>query len=219
MAEPQKPAKVRHRKNRLEAFSDGVFAIAITLLVLEIAVPAVEGGVGSGQVLSHLADEWAVYLAYFVSFMTIGAVWIEHSALVDALDHIDGVFMRLNLVLLLFCAFLPFPTRMMSEYAGNVPAERVAVVFYGVVLLMMTLMLLILGRHAEKEDLFGDDLEDERKEEARVKFQLLPSLIGYIVASALGLLSPRLGVAVFLLIAIWLAIPLRDVRKLLRRGA
>ena len=106
--------------------------------------------------------------------MTIGAVWIEHSALVDALDHIDGVFMRLNLVLLLFCAFLPFPTRMMSEWAGNMPAERVAVVFYGIVLLVMTLMLMVLGRHAEREGLFGDDVVDERKEEARVKYQLTP---------------------------------------------
>ena len=120
--------------------------------------------------------------------MTIGAVWIEHSALVDALDHIDGVFMRLNLVLLLFCAFLPFPTQD-DERVGRryVQAERVAVVFYGIVLLMMTLMLLVLGRHAEREGLFGDDLADERKEEARVKYQLTPSLIGYVVASVLGL--------------------------------
>ena len=109
MADDEKPAKIKHRKNRLEAFSDGVFAIAITLLVLEIAVPLVEDGIGSGEVLRRLAEEWPVYLAYFVSFMTIGAVWIEHSALVDALDHIDGVFMRLNLVLLLFARLPPVP--------------------------------------------------------------------------------------------------------------
>ena len=118
--------------------------------------------------------------------MTIGAVWMEHSALVDALDHIDGVFMRLNLVLLLFCAFLPFPTRIMSEFAGDIPGERVAVVFYGLVLLMMTLMLLIMGRHAENGGLFGDDLDDERKEKARVKYQLLPGLIAYIAAVPSG---------------------------------
>jgi uncharacterized membrane protein len=218
MAEPTKPAKIKHKKSRLEAFSDGVFAIAITLLVLEIAVPAVGEGMGSGEVVRHLGEEWPVYLAYFVSFMTIGAVWIEHSALVDALDHIDGVFMRLNLVLLLFAAFLPFPTRMMSEWAGEVAAERVAVVFYGVVLLAMTLMLVVLGRHAEREGLFGDDLTDERKEEARVKFQLLPSLIGYIVAALLGFLSPRLGIGLYLLIAIYLAIPIREVRRLFGRS-
>lgn len=214
MAEP----KVKHKKNRLEGFSDGVFAIAITLLVLEIAVPAVRESSGGGQVLRDLAHEWPVYLAYFVSFMTIGAVWIEHSALVDGLDHIDGVFMRLNLVLLLFCAFLPFPTRMMSEWAGVISAERVAVVVYGIVLLVMTLMLVVLGRHAEREGLFGEDIADERKEEARVKYQLMPSLIAYIVAAFLGFLVPRLGISIYLVIAIWLAIPIRDVRKLFGRG-
>ena len=149
--------------------------------------------------------------------MTIGAVWIEHSALVDALDHIDGVFMRLNLVLLLFCAFLPFPTRIMSEFAGDIPGERVAVVFYGIVLLMMTLMLLVMGRHAENEGLFGDDMEDERKEEARVKYQLLPGLIAYVVGGALGLLvAASSASSIYLLIAIYLAIPIREVTRLYR---
>jgi uncharacterized membrane protein len=219
MAEPQKPAQVKHKKNRLEAFSDGVFAIAITLLVLEIAVPAVQEIGSSGDALRGIGHEWPVYLAYFISFMTIGAVWIEHSALVDALDHIDGVFMRLNLVLLLFAAFLPFPTRMMSEWKGVTEAERVAVVFYGLVLLMMVLMLILLGRHAERERLFGDDLVDERKEEARVKYQLMPSLIAYVVAAFLGFFVPQVGVSIYLIIAIWLAIPLRDVRRLFGRSA
>jgi uncharacterized membrane protein len=219
MAEPTRPAGIKHKKSRLEAFSDGVFAIAITLLVLEIAVPAISKGVGSGEVIRGIGEEWPTYLAYFISFMTIGAVWIEHSALVDALDHIDGVFMRINLVLLLFCAFLPFPTRMMSEYHGEIDAERVAVVFYGAVLLAMVLMLIVLGRHAEREGLFGDDLVDERKEEARVKYQLMPSLIAYIVAAFLGFFVPRLGISIYLLVAIWLAIPLRDVRKLFGRSA
>jgi uncharacterized membrane protein len=209
--------KIKHKKNRLEAFSDGVFAIAITLLVLEIAVPAIEHINTSGDALRGIGHEWPVYLAYFISFMTIGAVWVEHSALVDALDHIDGVFMRLNLVLLLFAAFLPFPTRMMSEWEGVVDAERIAVVFYGIVLLLMVLMLILLGRHAEREGLFGDDVVDERKEEARVRYQLMPSLIAYIVAAVLGFFVPRIGVSIYLLIAIWLAIPFRDVSKLLRK--
>ena len=215
MAEQRSPAKIKHKKNRLEAFSDGVFAIAITLMVLEIAIP-VENGEGT-HLLSGLAHEWPVYLTYFISFMTIGVVWMEHSALVDALDHIDGVFMRLNLVLLLFCAFLPFPTRLMSEFAGDIPGERVAVVFYGAVLLMMTVMLLVMGRHAENEGLFGDDLDDERTENARVKYQLLPGLIAYIAGGALGLLSPRIGVIIYLLIAIYLAIPIREVTRLYQK--
>ena len=74
MADENKPAKATHRKNRLEAFSDGVFAIAITLLVLEIAVPAISEGIGSGEVIRGIGEEWPTYLAYFISFMTIGAV-------------------------------------------------------------------------------------------------------------------------------------------------
>ena len=205
-------------KNRLEAFSDGVFAIAITLLVLEIAVPAITRTVHEGEVLHELGGEWPVYLAYFVSFMTIGAVWIEHSTLVDALDHIDGVFMRLNLVLLLFAAFLPFPTRMMSEWAGVVDAQRVAVVFYGLVLLAMVLMLIVLGQHAERAGLFGDDVADERREEARVRYQLMPSLVAYVAAAVLGFFVPRLGISIYLLIAIWLAIPIANVRRLFGKG-
>ena len=219
MAHKPGPVKIKHKKNRLEAFSDGVFAIAITLLVLEIAVPAVTKTIHEGEVVHRLAGEWPVYLAYFVSFMTIGAVWIEHSALVDALDHIDGVFMRLNLVLLLFCAFLPFPTRMMTEWAGVKDAERIAVVFYGLVLLVMVLMLILLGRHAEREGLYGDDLVDECKEESRVKYQLMPSLIAYVVAALLGFFVPRLGISIYLLIAVWLAVPLRDISRLLRKDA
>lgn len=196
-----------------------MFAIAITLLVLEIAVPVIKETSSSGDALRGIGHAWQVYRAYFISFMTIGAVWIEHSALLDAPDHIDGVFMRLNLVLLLFVAFLPFPTRMMSEWEGVMAAERVAVVFYGIVLLVMVLMPIVLGRHAEREDLFGDDLADERKEEARVKYQLMPGLVACIVAAFLGFFAPRVGISIYLLIAIYLAIPLRDIRKLLARSA
>ena len=153
------------------------------------------------------------YLAYFVAFMAIGAVWMEHSELVDALDHVDAVFLRLNLLLLLFVAFLPFPTRLMAEYAGDVAGERVAVVFFGVVLFMQSLLLRVLARHADRYGLFGADVEEQRDEESRLKYQLTPSLVFYGIATVLGVLAPRLGVMLYFLIALYLAIPLRQVRK------
>ena len=207
--------KRTHKKNRLEAFSDGVFAIAITLLVLEIAVPHVAGS----ELLGELWLERQMVLSYFVAFMTIGAVWIEHSALVDGLQKIDGAFMRLNLVLLLFCALLPFPTKLMGEYAGDRPGERVAVVFFGIMLLMQTVMLYVLARHAEKEGLFGTDVADEESEESRLKYQLAPSLIFYAVALGLGSLMPYVGLALYLLIALYLAVPISTVRRLFQRGS
>jgi uncharacterized membrane protein len=212
---PRKSYTRSHKKGRLEAFSDGVFAIAITLLVLDIVVPHVRGT----ELLHEIWREREMMLAYFVAFMTIGAVWIEHSALVDGLERIDGAFMRLNLVLLLVCAFLPFPTRLMGEYAGDRSGERVAVVFFGLVLLLQTVMLYVLARHAERENLFGSDVADEEKEESRLKYQLAPSLIFYAVAAGLGLLFPYLGLALYLLIAVYLAIPIATVRRLIHKQA
>jgi uncharacterized membrane protein len=207
--------KRTHNKNRLEAFSDGVFAIAITLLVLEIAVPHVTGD----RLLGEIWLERQMVLAYFVAFMTIGAVWIEHSALVDGLQKVDPAFMRLNLLLLLFCALLPFPTKLMGEYAGDRAGERVAVVFFGIVLLMQTVMLYVLARHAEKEDLYGTDIADEESEESRLKYQLAPSLIFYAIALALGFVLPYLSLGLYMLIAVYLAIPISTVRRLFHRGA
>ena len=207
----------RRSKSRLEAFSDGVFAIAITLLVLEIVVPH-PPDVPGGRLLHELGRERQSFLAYFVAFMTIGAVWIEHSALVDALDFVDATFMRLNLVLLLFVGILPYPTGLMAEYRYDASGERVAVVFFGVVLLMQTVMLFVLARHAEREGLYGADVVDERLEESRVKYVLAPSLILYAVAAVVGFLLPYAGLVLYLLIAVYLAIPIKRVQRLLRRG-
>ena len=112
--------------SRLEAFSDSwSFSISITLLVLEIAIPvAVEK-----NLLPALVDEWPSYLAYVISFLTIGWVWIGHAAITSHMQRADGLFLRLNLLLLLFVAFLPFPTRLMADYFGNSEPERIAVVF------------------------------------------------------------------------------------------
>jgi uncharacterized membrane protein len=100
---------------RLEAFSDGVFAIAITLLVLDLAVPAVS----DDDLLRSLADQWPSYVAYVASFSTIGAVWLAHSVITEYLDLADATLIRLNLLLLLAVSFLPFPTRLLAEYVGH----------------------------------------------------------------------------------------------------
>ena len=100
---------------RLEAFSDGVFSIAITLLVLEIAVPIA----AEQDLLGALAGSWPSYLGDVISFLTIGWVWIGHAAITSQMERADGLFLRINLLLLLVVAFLPFPTRLMADYFGN----------------------------------------------------------------------------------------------------
>jgi uncharacterized membrane protein len=204
-------------KNRLEAFSDGVFAIAITLLVIEIAVPLHAGS----HLLSALLEERPVFLAYFISFMSIGIVWIEHNALTEALERVDSGLLRLNLLLLLLVGFLPYPARVMQEYLRLTDTEhggeRTAVAFFGLILFLMSLMLIVLARYAEREGLFGADVAEERQEERRVTYQLAPSLVFYAVASLLGLIQPYVGLVLYILIGVYLLLPVRTVRRWLHR--
>ena len=110
------------RVARMEAFSDGVFAIAITLLVLELSIPP-----GSEEhFLRAVLDQWPSYLAYVVSFATIGAIWLGHNSITHYLHSANTTFLRLNLALLLVVSFLPFPTRLLAENLGSRASERVA---------------------------------------------------------------------------------------------
>src|SRR5271154_1812011 len=94
---------------RMEAFSDGVFSIAATLLVLDIALHP------PGTPLHQVLDAWPAYLGYLVSFLTIGGAWLAHGGLTDRLVRADSLLLRINLLLLLVVAFLPFPTKLVAD--------------------------------------------------------------------------------------------------------
>src|SRR5262249_38079232 len=128
---------------RLEAFSDGVFAIAATLLVLEIGVhPA------SGSRLGHeLIRIWPSYLAYVTSFITIGIIWIDHHHNMRAIDRPDRTFLFINLLLLLDVAFIPFPTKLVADYLRR-SGERPAVIAYAATLLLMAVLYTVWWRYA-----------------------------------------------------------------------
>jgi uncharacterized membrane protein len=100
-------------KTRLEAFSDGVIAVAITLLALDLHVP---DPAGPGTLAHRLAEQWPNYAAYMVSFLTIGIIWINHHAMLRRLVGVDHAILLLNLVLLLTIVVLPFSTALMAEY-------------------------------------------------------------------------------------------------------
>src|SRR5260370_22751553 len=104
--------------SRMEAFSDGVFSIAATLLVLEIAVHP------PGTALEQLGHEWPAYLGYGISFLTIGAAWIGHNAITVRLTRADSLFLRINLLLLFVVAFIPFPTKLIAEALHDTANER-----------------------------------------------------------------------------------------------
>ena len=110
---------------RAEAFSDGVFAIAITLLVLEIRPPERDGG----SLVDGLLDLWPSYFAYVLSFVTIGIMWLNHHELLRLVRAVDRGFLLMNLVLLLFVAFIPFPTNVLADFLAE-PGERRAAAFF-----------------------------------------------------------------------------------------
>jgi uncharacterized membrane protein len=193
--------------SRMEAFSDGVFAIAATLLVLEIAVHP------PGTALEQLGHEWPAYLGYGISFLTIGAAWIGHHAITDRLTRVDSLLLRINLLLLFVVAFLPFPTKLIAEAIHEPNNERVFVTLYGLTLLTIRLLLFALDAYARREHLYAQDQADE--DLATERRELWPVLAGYVLAILIGLAAPIAAVVLYLALAIFLVVPFRDVRRLL----
>jgi uncharacterized membrane protein len=158
---------------RLEAFSDGVFAIAITLLVLEIGVPESD----FEHLWKGIADQWPSYLAYATSFLTIGGLWLAHHGIFRRLASADGVVMGLNILLLMLVAFLPFPTKLVAEAIH-----------------------LTAGEAARHRDLLEQSVTDE---EVTAMTQLMTPGIGfYVVVVLLAVLAPQVAAFGFLLIGV-----------------
>lgn len=133
---PNRPSR-QLSTTRLEAFSDGVFAIAVTLLVLDLKVPE-----SPERLLEQLFAEWPSFLGYLVSFAFISASWIAHAGLTHLLQTADGVFLGLNLLLLLFVSFLPFTTSLFTKHMTD-SGELVSVVAFGLNLTLAALAFLI----------------------------------------------------------------------------
>ena len=127
---------------RLEAFSDGVFAIAATLLVLEFSV-------GSGDLGHALVHIWPSYLAYITSFMTIGIIWMNHHHTVSLIARTDRTMLFINNLLLLTIAFLPFPTKLVGDYLRG-GGEQAAALAYAATLVVMAMVHQIWWQYARR---------------------------------------------------------------------
>jgi uncharacterized membrane protein len=179
-----------------------VFAIAITLLVLEISVPA--------DSFHHLwraiANQWPSYLSYVTSFVTIGGLWLIHHAIFRRMRYADSVVVRLNLALLMTVAFLPFPTKLMAEALHEGAGERAAVLFYGATLIAITSIMTALGRYAARKHLIEDAVTEA--EVSTLANRIAPSLGFYAGVIVLAGFAPTVAVFGFL------AVSLRAVLRL-----
>jgi uncharacterized membrane protein len=208
VAEETADAPIRQlRTGRLEAFSDGVFAIAITLLVLELSVPA-----GSeDDLLSAVFDQWQSYLAYVVSFATIGLLWLEHAVITEYIERANSVLIRLNLLLLMVVSFIPFPTKLLAEYGGDDDAGPVATTVYGITLFVAAALVSVLWRYAVDARLVRADIAQDFVRELTLR--LTPGLAGYVVMILLSLFFPIAAVLGYLLIALVLLVPFRLLQR------
>jgi len=128
---------------RVEAFSDGVFAIAITLLVLEFKVPAR----GSGVLSFQLLRQWPYYLSFVSSFAFIGIMWINHHRMFTHIRKSNNVLLHLNLLLLLGVTFVPFPTSVIAVHLGG-PDQRAAAILFNATYVLIAILFNLLWRYA-----------------------------------------------------------------------
>jgi TMEM175 potassium channel family protein len=198
-------------KDRMEGFSDGVYGFAATLLVLDLAVHP------PGTPLQQVLHAWPGYLAYLVSFLTIGVSWLLHTALTDQLAEVDQLFLRLNLLVLLVVVLLPFPTGLIADALrhDDMSAQRVYVTMYGLTLLAIRLLGAALDAYARYMHLYSPAKEGAELHSTQRK--LLPVVIGYVIAILIGLLLPAAAVALYFGIAVYLVVPFREAARVLRR--
>jgi uncharacterized membrane protein len=194
-------ADPRLTTGRLEAFSDGVFSIAATLLVLDLRVPDVQDNLAAA-----LIAQWPNYATYIVSFLTIGIIWVNHHSMFANVHHVDRTLLFLNLLLLLTVSAIPFPTALLAHYVMIDGASHVAAAVYGGVMILMSIGFNLLWRHVTgNARLLARHLEPQRARQESALFSA--GLIGYVLGVALSFVSAGVALAVYALIAIFYIFP------------
>ena len=184
---------------RLEAFSDGVFAIAITLLVLEIRVPASEDLVSNQRLVSALGALWPSYLGYVISFVTIGIMWANHHNLFRLVASVSHGVVVANLLLLLGIGFVPFPTALLAGTLAT-PSQGVGVIFYAGTFVGIAFAFNLLWyqvRHGP--EVLCSDADSRAIDAITRSYRLGPP--GYLIALLGALISPAFGVVLLIVLA------------------
>jgi TMEM175 potassium channel family protein len=178
--------------NRLETFADGVFAIAATLLILNVDAQVSEDVPDLG---GRLLDIWPSYAAYAVTFFTIGIVWVNHHTVMSQIDRADRVFLFLNVGFLMLVAFAPFPTRLIAEHIRGEGA-RAATLTYGITWVLVAVMFNALWLYASVGTrLLRADHDPKVVRGITRSYALGP--VTYLVATLVSIISPTVGVILF----------------------
>ena len=187
---------------RIEAFSDGVFAIIITLLVLEIHVPQVQGRDISAGLAHSLLAMAPKFLAYIMSFVIVCIWWVAHHHLFHVLKRSDRGLLWLNSLFLLWLAFIPFPTALMGDF----PGERIAVMGYGTVATLAAVSFTCMRYYA----FYLAKLVDERIDQRLLQSAMLKSVLNpvlHAVAVLVAFFDTRLSIALYIILPLMFFIP------------
>lgn len=178
---------------RVIFFSDAVFAIAITLLVLEIRLPPPTEAVKDAELLSKLLGLWQSYMAYVLSFLVIGTFWIGHHRKFHFIRRTDPMLIRLNLLFLMIVAFVPFPSAIISEYSG-----RTATIFYAMIMLLASLCMAAMWWHASRNNQLVDHDLSKKERRRQLIAPLLTAGI-FLISIGISFLNPFFAKIIWLL--------------------
>ncbi|MGE7389483.1 TMEM175 family protein [Streptomyces sp. NPDC004126] len=186
--------------NRVEAFSDGVFAIVITILVLELKVPE-----GQGSELWHgLLEQWPHYAAYVVSFLIIGVMWVNHHTIFSHLKRVDRPLLFLNLLVLMVVSVIPYTTNVLAEHLTDGESANVAAILYSAWTVVYALAFLAFWWYVTKVGhLFHETVDKEGARATRVRFGL--GAVAYPLTVVLSFFSAPLTLVAHFLIALYYA--------------
>jgi uncharacterized membrane protein len=185
--------------SRLEAFSDGVIAIAITLLVLEVHVPSPEAISDNSELWHELGRLWPSYVGYLISFFTIGIMWANHHRIFSFIGEVDHNLIVLNLLLLLCIGFIPFTTDLLAEYLSE-PGERTATIVYTGWFLVTAIVYNVLWLYARRSaTLIRPDADKALIQTISSRFRLGPP--SYLVSFLLAFVSVEASLALQALLA------------------
>ena len=201
---------------RLEAFSDGVFAVAITLLVLTIKIPGIDVPAShlpnDAQLWQILLNEWPMLAAYVTSFATIGVMWINHHRLYTHIKRTSTILMLLNLLLLLMIVFVPVPTALVAEYLVH-PDQHAAALLYSGTYVIIAVCFNLLWRYASYHNRLLAKNADIRAVKAITRQYWFGPVV-FLLAFMLALFSTPASLTLCFLLALFFAIPPRLPRSL-----
>jgi len=193
--------------NRLESFSDGVIAVAITLLVLGISIPS-PNATHSPSLIYQLGHQWPQYVAYVVSFVTIGIIWINHHAMISRLKRTDHSILILNLLLLLTIGLLPFATGVMAAYLRAPSGQSLAAAVYSGSFLLMSVAFASLNRHILLGRPHMLSAELSLPERRQILARSVIGLVPYLLATILAFVSAYITLAICAALVVFYALPI-----------